>query len=182
MLRSPRWIMMVGGLVLVLGGLSVAEPALAQQRGPERRNQLEQRLRQRFNQTIRVQLDLTDDELRELGGTLEPFQKVRADIAGRRRRARARVRMLGQTDLGGAELTDETAIETLVLLADLADAEAKLFRDEQEALLGILTPAQVLLFTRLRDQLNERVRRSRQNPGGPPQLGRGGALFQPGTR
>lgn len=179
MLRNARWIMILGGLAL--GGLSIAEPALAQQRGPERRNQLEQRVRQRFNQTIRVRLDLTNDELRELGATLEPFQEVRADIAGRRRRARARVRMLGQTDRGGAELTDEAAIETLTLLADLADAEAKLYRDEQDALLEILTPAQVLLFTRLRDQLNERVRRLRQNPGGPGQLGRGAVLLLPGN-
>lgn len=172
-LRNLRWILVLGGVVV--GGLSLAEPADAQQRGRERRNALEQRVRERFSQMIRVRLDLTDEELQALGATLDHFQGVRADIADRRRRARTRVRLLGQSDLGGAELTDEAATETLKLLADLADAEAKLFREEQDALLDILTPTQVLLFTRLRDQLNERLRRQRQSKGvgGPPGGGPG---------
>lgn len=169
-LPRVRWSVVFAGLLLA--GLPLAQSLQGQQRGQERRNVLEQRVRERFSQAIKTQLELTDEELQDLGATLDRFQAVRADLAERRRRARTRVRLLGQTDLGGAELTDEAASTTLAILAELADAEARLFQDEQNALLEILTPSQVLLFTRLRDALNERIRRQRQNSGGAgPQRG-----------
>jgi hypothetical protein len=51
-------------------------------------------------------------------------------------------------------------------MAELRLQEAELFRAEQEALLEVLTPTQVLGLQALRQELGQRIRALRGGPGG----------------
>ena len=69
------------------------------------------------------------------------------------------------TLLEGSPGDDARATELLRGLADLRVREARLFADEQERLLEVLTPSQILRFHAVREELNQRIRRLRG--GGP---------------
>jgi len=151
--------------------LLVAAPALdGQQRGRgqgERgdRAQMRHAVQQRFNQAMQERLGLNEDQMRELGQVMREFGEQRRELSQRQQRARMRVRMLGREEMGGAELTEESAREALDELLAIAEEEVRLFRDEQAAMLEMLTPIQMLQFQQLREQMAERLRSMR---GGPP--------------
>jgi hypothetical protein len=139
------------------------------------RAQLEQRVRQRFAETVKAELGITQEQLDRLGKVQESFQERRRDLA--RRDVALRRRMAPDA----ARPSDDDAKQILKELVSVRDDEAKLFRSEMDGVLEVLTPVQAVRFYVLRDQLMQRVRRLRQNgpgrggPGGPP-LGRGPGL------
>jgi hypothetical protein len=59
----------------------------------------------------------------------------------------------------------------------LREEETRLFREEQEALAGVLTPQQLIRFIVMREELAERIQRIRSgggSPGGPGRRPPGG--------
>ena len=87
---------------------------------------------------------------------------MRRDLARQEQATRRRVEAL--TLEGSSD--DEEAMELLTRMADLRAEEAALFQAEQERLLEVLSPFQVLEFHSLREQLGERIRSLRRGQGG----------------
>jgi hypothetical protein len=167
---------------LLMGG---AEGLVAQRGGGQqpggggRREEMERRIQARFDNLVREELSLNDDQVQQLQGVVEDFRDQRVDFSQRERSTRARVGRLGVRG-GGAELTEQEASEILAEMLELSGDEATLFREEQEAFLQILSAPQVVRFIVMRQQFGDRIRRlrgggGRGRPGGrpgPPPLGR----------
>lgn len=155
--------------LLVAALVATGSPGVvAAQQGPPGRMELERRVRARFGELVRERLGLTPEEQRELGEVLRTYQEEREALALREAQLRRRVATHGV--LGGRDvdplLDDEEALEILSEWEAIWEEERRLVRDEQEALLDLLTPAQLVRLYALREALNERVRGFRQ--GGPP--------------
>lgn len=151
---------------LVLGTLALSGAPLALQAQEEPpRQELERRVRQAFANRVRTALQLSDQETRSLVRLVREFEVERRALAGRTRILNDRVTQFLR-DGGGAEEANELLEERV----GLQRAEADLFEAEQRALLEILSPAQVVRFDRLRQELNQRLRNARrrtERPGNP---------------
>lgn len=160
---APR--ALVAGLALV-SALAVADgPLQAQSGGQGRprmdRSDLERRIRARFAEIIQERLGLTDAEAGDLDMALRSFdddrRRLRAEEMDLRRRVGAFVQ-------GGVD-DDATARAILAAMADLRTREEALLAREQEALLEVLSPAQLVRFHAVREELNQRVQRLRSREG-----------------
>ncbi len=161
--------------VLLMGG---AEGLVAQQgrrgspqAGGGQRADMELRVQARFDNLVREELGLGEDQWRQLQEAVADFSGRRVDFSQREFSTRARVGRLGGP-AGGRELTEQEASEILAEMLELSDAEATLLREEQEALLRILTAPQVVRYIVMRQQLGDRIRSLRG--GGGPGRGRPG--------
>jgi hypothetical protein len=72
------------------------------------------------------------------------------------------------------QMDEAQARELLGEMIRVQEAELELYRREQQSLLTVLSPNQLVRFYRIRDEWGQRLQRLRQGggPGGPP--GRGG--------
>ena len=133
---------------------------------------MERRIQARFDNLVREELDLDDDQVQELQGVVEDFRLRRVEFFQRERASRRRI--IGVDAGGGGGLTDEEASEILAEMLELSGDEAALFREEQEAFLEILSPPQVVRFIMMRQRLGDRIRNLRGRGGrgggrqGPP--------------
>lgn len=159
---------------LVVGCLAVAAlpSALVAQQGP-RRMEMERRVRERFGQIVRERLDLSPEDQQRLADILRTFQEEREALA--LREAQLRRRIVAQGVLTPRDrtplLSDDEAREILEEWRQIWDEERSLVTAEQEQLLQVLSPSELVRFYAMRDALNERVRGLRQ--GGPPGGGMG---------
>ena len=158
----------VGLLVVALLSLNVVAPLEAQRgrpmgrRGPgASRADLEQAVRARMAEMMQQRLGLTEEEGERLSEVVEGFAGQRRQVANQEQALRRRTEALM---LEGGE-DDAEATELLERMSDLRLEETELFRVEQEALLEILTPVQVLRLLQMREQLGQRIRRLRGQPG-----------------
>jgi len=134
------------------------------------RADLERRIRARFGQMVRERLGLDDAQAQELSGILQSFQEDRSRLFREEQALRRRVEALL---LEGAPESDEAA--TLVeRMSQLRLEEAALFEREQQALLQLLSPTQLLRLHVMREQMGQRIRQlrpggggGRRGPGGP---------------
>ncbi len=164
--------------VLLMGG---AEGLVAQRRGSpqlgsSQRAEMELRIQARFDNLVREELELSDDQTRQLQEAVEDFRSRRLEFSQSELNTRARVGRLGAA-VGAQELTEEEASEILAEMLELSGAEATLFREEQEAFLRILSAPQVVRYIMMRQQLGDRILtlrrgggRGRPGGGGPGQL------------
>ncbi len=174
-MRLLGWTALMFALVGAPTALGAQEP---QRRGggrvgpPQDRVQLERRVRQRFAQMIRTQLELTDEQAAELGEVMEPFQEERLQLMRQDQGLRRRVEAV----LIEGSVVDEEAEDLLGRMVELRERELLIFTREQQALRRVLTPSQILQFQVMREQLNERVRALGQQQGArrPPRGGGGG--------
>jgi len=158
----------LGFLVAALLSLTVVVP-LAAQRGPPTgrrggggdRAELEQAVRARMGEMMQQRLGLSEEEGARLSETVADFDAQRRQVGSQERALRLRVEALM---LEGASDQAEAA-ELLQRMSDLRFEEAELGRAEQEALLEILTPLQVLRLHQMREQLGQRIRRLRGQSG-----------------
>ena len=139
---------------------------------PQERADLEQRVRQRFAGVIKDRLALDDERARQLNEAMAGFQESRMQLMREEQALRRRVEAVV---LEGGVSEDEAGT-LLDRMVELREHEAALFRTEQEELLNVLTPYQVLQFHQLREQLNARVRALGQQPG---MRRRGGGMRSP---
>ena len=166
--------------ILFLGLLALSLPAgavEAQQRRqrPPARAEMEAQVRERFQRMVWRELGLDAEDGEALAAAVREFQEPRQEVA-RRQRALQR-RMTGT----GALLSETEARAVLEELVEVREAEVELMRSEQERLLEILEPAQLVRFYTLRDRFGARIRELREGRprgGGPPSTtssGGGGA-------
>lgn len=162
------WLFRRASCVLVAALVMVpATPAHGQQRGQGRRQgraELEGRVRARFGQMVQERLGLDEEQSQRLGQIVAGFQEERMRLAGEDQALRARMQaiLLEETE------TEEEALELLARVQTLRLQEATLLQSEQEALLEVLAPSQVLRFHALRDQMGQRIRQLRGGGPGPP--------------
>jgi Spy/CpxP family protein refolding chaperone len=157
---------LVAGLVLV--------PVVGAQVPGRRmdREQLEQRVRERMAHMIQERLQLSDEEGSRLNQVMDELHDQRRQLRTEERALRQRLQGYVQAH----EVDQDEARAIVMRMAELREEEAHLFRTEQERLLEILTPDQLLTLNRLRDQMSQRLRELRgQRPGrnGPPPGGSG---------
>ena len=185
MTRGGRTMKRAFGLLITALLIGGANGLVAQRRGAPggggQRQLMERRIQARFDDLVRQELELSDDEFRQLQAVAEDFRGRRVEFSQRERNARSRISGLGVRG-GGRELTEPEASEILAEMLELSGDEATLFREEQEAFLQILSAPQVVRFIVMRQQLGERIRRLRGGggPGRGPQDGRRGGLPRPG--
>jgi len=169
--RAFTRIVRAGRLSLMLGlVMASAAPLGAQRRGGAAhpgRAQLEQRVRARMAQMMRRELGLSDDEAHALNEVTSEFQSKRRELAARQRELVRKASALARR--GPREVRDEELRSVLAAIADVHDEEARLYRAEQQRLLEILTPWQVLRLNLMRERFAEQIRRMRrERPGGRP--------------
>ena len=148
-----------GFVVSVLLSLLVVVPLEAQRQppmgrrgqGPERM-ELERRVRARMAEMIREQFGLSEEEDARLNETVRGFEEQRRQVGRQEQAMRRRVEALmlegGQDQVEAAELLER--------MSELRVQEAALFQAEHEALLEVITPAQVLRLLHLREQVGQR--------------------------
>ena len=159
-----------GGRLLLVGlmaGLVLAGPLEAQRGtgrrggGMQDRDALEQRVRAMMGRMMQQRLGLTEDQSAQLSEVVGAFDERRAELALAELAARRRVEALV---LEGGE-DDTEARELLARMAGLRQQEAAIFAEEQDALLEILSPVQVLQMHGMREQIGERIRALRGDRG-----------------
>jgi len=183
-------------IIAALGLWTLVPPTVAAQGVQERREvdraQLEERVRAQMGRLMRGRLGLDEAEAERLSEVVTGFDGRRRELFAQEQAARRRVEAVLRE---GSDDEDE-ARELITRMWELRQEEAELFREEQEALLDVLTPIQVLRLQELRQDLGQRIRalgggrggRSGVAPGagssrgpGPGSRGRQGAVRSPGT-
>lgn len=164
----------LGRVALGVLFLAVLAGPVSAQRRPGMRGQdraeLESRIRQRFGEMVRQRLGLDEEQAARLEEVVASFQSERMRLAREGQAVRRRMEALAleqRTD-------DNEALQLLERLRALRLEEAQVFQAEQEQLLQVLSPSQLLAFQMLREEMAERIRRLRGmgpgagGPGRPP--------------
>jgi Spy/CpxP family protein refolding chaperone len=183
-------------IVLALGLCTLVPSTVAAQRVQERREidraQLEERVRAQMGRLMRERLGLDEAGAERLSEVVRGFDGRRRALFAEEQTTRRSV----ETVLRDGANDENEARELITRMWELRQEEAALFREEQEALLDVLTPVQVLRLQELRQDLGQRIRalgggrggRPPVAPGagpsrgpGPGSRGRQGAVRAPGT-
>lgn len=143
-----------------------AQQDTARARRPERgtqdkaqEEQLRSRLMGRFLDHASEELDLSEDQTRRLHQEFGAMQEQRRSLIREQRAVRLRLEALNQE----GRASDAEARELLQRAADLKAREAELWREEQDRIGRVLTPAQQARFLVLQERFAERVRQMRQD-------------------
>lgn len=160
---------------LITSGVSAQQRRPGMGQGPPNREELERRVRARFAEMMQQRLGLSDEQSDQLNGAVESFMQRRQRLVADEQALRRRMQAIALE----AEPTDAEARSLLARMQELRDEEVGLFRAEQEALLAVLTPVQLVRFHAMREQLGQRIQQLRggQGPGpgrpgaGPPAAG-----------
>jgi hypothetical protein len=132
--------------------------------GNPNRAAIEQRIQRQFQERMARELELSADQREELAEVLRDYATARAELLPRRRALGLEIRQLLEGDQ-----SEDRALELIRDLRELREAEAELLAEEEDRLLDVLTPIQVLRLQALRDQFGEQIRSlGTQSPGGGP--------------
>jgi len=158
-------------LVFTMAFVVLPTTSHAQDRGSrtQDREEMEQRFRRQMGRMIQERLGLDDAQSEALSDVVRGFDGRRRELGRAEMAARRRVEALLLE--GGQD--DAEAQELLTRMIELRAEEAQLFALEQEALLEVLSPVQVLQLQSLREDLGRRIRSLRGREG-PPSRRRGG--------
>lgn len=140
-----------------------AEVGAQDRRGPPDRAQLEQRIRAQMGRMMRERLALDEDQAAALAGVVQDFDGRRRELFQQEQATRRRVEALLLEGSGD----QAEARDLMDRMSELRIQEAALFAAEQEALLAVLTPVQVLQLQELREDLGQRIRALRGDRDGP---------------
>ena len=156
---------LVTALVLVPPGVQ----AQSRSDRPQDRQQMEQRFRRQMARMIEERLGLNDAESQALSEVIRGFEGRRLELRRVEMAVRRRVEALM---LEGGD--DEAEADGLLSrMIELRAEEARLFAEEQAALLEVLSPVQILQLQSLREELGRRIRALRGRDG-PAARRRGG--------
>jgi hypothetical protein len=144
---------MVGALTLLMA--LAAAPLHSQEPGAgrPRLEELRRRVRERFAERVQLDLSLTNDQMRQLRGTVGKFGVRRRDMESRQRTLREA--LAGQLRPGVGASPDSVARLTDQLMG-LRVHYAETFREEQAELARFLDPVQRARILVLRERLLER--------------------------
>ena len=140
-----------------------AAPALAGQNPPDTSDgaeaqQLRQQIRERWNQRVRQDLGLSDEQAAQLQATEQRFLGQRMDIARRQQTVNEALR--GQLQPGVAANSD--SVRRLMDARERNRAAlAQVDRDEDREISGYLTPVQHARYQMMREQLRRRIQEIR---------------------
>ena len=153
-------LMLTAGLTLSLMNVIPLEGQRGRRGGrrpppPAESQRLEQRVRVRMNQMVRERLDLTQEEWEAIKDHIQDFGQKRRELMQKERVLQRRVEAVALDE------NNEESSNILEELIALREQELELFREEQEELLGVLSPSQLLRFQNIREQLGEQIRRLR---------------------
>lgn len=164
---------MKGRILVVLAALLMGlAPYGVEAQGRGQRQQLLRRVEQGFGRLVQTQLGLEPSELASLQGVMQAFREDRQSLNQAQASLRYRLR-----DPGLSQMDEAQAQELLGEMIQLQEAELDLYRREQESLLSVLAPSQVVLFYRVRDEWARRLQRMREQGGSGglgPRGGQGG--------
>lgn len=140
--------------------LATPAPARAQQPGSERPRleELRRRVRERYAERVRQELDLTDDQMRRLRTTVGSFAAQRREMEAHQRDLRAA--LVAQLRPGVAASRDSVA-RLSDQLAALRVRYAESFQAEQKDMARYLDPVQRAKLTLLRERLLQRAQEFR---------------------
>lgn len=148
--------------------VSAATPALAQRRAPGRaqpqqRAKLEQQFRQRGEEIVRRQLNLSDDQMRKLRDVNSRFDGQRRGLVQQERDARVALR----NEIARGSSADQGRVSQLMTqVRDLQQQRFSLQQQELQQLSGFLTPVQQAQYEGLVTRLRERARQLRAQESG----------------
>jgi hypothetical protein len=151
---------------LAMAGLLVLAPLFASAQvtpppgGQRQRLELEQRLHLGFQRSIQNQLGLEQGELQGIQEIMQSFQEDRQALNRAQSSLRYRLRDPALQDIG-----EDEAKVLLKEMVDVQQREIDLYRREQEELLKVMTPVELVRFYGLRDNLGQRVQQLRQGRG-----------------
>ena len=129
--------------------------------GKAQEERLRHRLMGRFLDHASKELELTEDQTRRLHQEYREVQEKRRSLIREQRAVRLRLEALNQE----GRASDAEARQLLQRASDLKAREAELWREEQERIGRVLTPAQQARFLVLQERFAERVRRMREDRG-----------------
>lgn len=129
--------------------------------GMRRRQQLERRVEEGFARLLANRLGLSETEMASLGEVMRSFREDRQAVNQAQASLRYRLR-----DPALADLDEESARGILAEMIRVQEAELDLYRREQARLLTVLSPGQLVLFYRTREEWGRRIQELR-GPGGP---------------
>jgi hypothetical protein len=160
----------IAGFAFALLLAGVTEPARAQATpkdtgaamtgaGGPRRQMLEQRVRERFEQIVRQRLQLTDDQMQKLRQTNQRFAARRRALTEQERGLRSEIRRELQPGVAANQTHVAALADSLFAIQhqrlDMAEAE-------QKELATYLSPVQRVRFYGLQEQLRRRLEMIRQ--------------------
>jgi hypothetical protein len=138
-------------------------PAIASAQNPQRREQLEAQITQRFLDHVGTQLQLAPNDRNRLE------EHLRSTASRRRGLAREAVQLRGQLLRAARDeaTTDAELTRLIDQMTRLRDQEENLWRSDQDALRRILTPRQHARFILMWIRFNDQVRDAAMRRGGP---------------
>jgi hypothetical protein len=145
-----------------------AQRADSGQPAPNDRVQLRQQVRRAWVQAVRKQLNLNDQQMRNLNQVNVRYDRQRAEVVRDERQARLGLK---------AAMEDTTAADQnarveqqMNVLVQAQRRRADLFENEQKELAGFLTPLQRARFTVMQERLAARLQQlgTAATPDGPP--------------
>lgn len=123
-----------------------------------RRAELERQFRQRGEQLVRQQLNLSDDQMRRLRAVNSQFDGPRRELLLQERDARIALR----DELGRGSSADQQRVAQLIAqVRQLQGQRFALQQQEQQQLAGFLTPVQQAQYDGLVARLRQRARELR---------------------
>lgn len=154
------------------------------QRTPDQRDTLERRVRERMTQMLRVQLGMTDEQVRRFQATNRRFESQRVALFNQEREVRGELRLLIEAgDTSQSARIGRLLDRTMQLERQRLDVQ----ESEQAELATFLTPLQRARLYGIQEQLRRRMEglREGQAAGGrmvPPPMRPGGGPGGPGMR
>jgi len=167
----------------LVAGLALSGPLVAQEQrrpGPQAdRAEMERRVQDMFAELVRTQLGLEREDALVFGQAVLTFQQERQALLRREAELRRRLRLEEGAGRGmgfRGELLPEAEAQTVLReMRALRTAEHDLYVREQDRLMELLTPGQLVRYYLLREQLADGIGRLR---GGAPG-GAAGGLREP---
>lgn len=136
-----------------------APAAPEQQLPPAQRQLLEARLRERIAQVVKTQLQLTDDQMRQLQEVNARYEQQRRQLVQQEQYLRLSLR--AQLALG--DQADQSKVSGYIdQLAQIQQQRLEIFRHEQADLSHFMTPVQRAKYAALQEQLRRRIAEMRQ--------------------
>lgn len=166
--REPRGLLR-GGLGLLLAALVPAGPGggegFAQVVPPGgARPDLQRQVQIQFERRVQAELGLTPAGRDSVQAVVAAFRPRRQALAIRERTLRQQSIQLLRGGGRGGPGDQARALEILAGIRSLREEEAQLAREEEERLLELLTPVQLLRFQILRQQMADRIRSLQVQP------------------
>jgi Spy/CpxP family protein refolding chaperone len=138
---------------------ATAPAAPEQQLPPAQRRQLETRLRERIAQVVQTQLQLTDDQMRQLQEVNARYEEQRRQLVQQEQYLRLSLR--AQLALG--DQADQSRVSGYIdQLSQIQQQRLEIFRNEQADLSRFMTPVQRAKYAALQEQLRRRIAQMRQ--------------------